>query len=194
MATTPAGVAYPLLTDTPNGPAQMLALATSIDQKVIPAFASAAARTAAIASPGTGQITWRADALFGLNLEKWNGSAWVPILAGDTGWTTATLGNSWVSFDGNTTYSFPQYRLMNGKVELAGAIKSGTTATTIFTLPTGYRPLKQRTFGCQGSGAALNGSARVDITAAGLVQVAIYGTGGSNAGVSLDGIHFVAEQ
>jgi hypothetical protein len=58
---TPSGVAYPALTDSPNGPSQLQALALSLEGKVIPPFASAAARAAAITGPTDGMITYRTD-------------------------------------------------------------------------------------------------------------------------------------
>lgn len=58
---TPSGVAYPALTDSPNGPSQLQALAQSLEGKVIPPYASAAARTTAQTTPGDGLITYRTD-------------------------------------------------------------------------------------------------------------------------------------
>lgn len=61
---------------------------------------------------------------------------------GDTSWTAPTLQNSWVNFDA-THFSPAGYRKDgNGFVHLRGLIKSGVTTvgTTLFTLPTGYRP------------------------------------------------------
>lgn len=57
------------------------------------------------------------------------------MLAGDTGWITPSLLNSWVSVGGQTI----QYRRLNGIVYLRGRASGGTTAT-IFTLPEGFRP------------------------------------------------------
>lgn len=74
MATTPNSVYYPVLSDAPNGPSQMQQLAQSIDHKIIGNFASAAARTAALTAPNTGDLTYRVD---GDVFEYWNGAAWV---------------------------------------------------------------------------------------------------------------------
>lgn len=61
MPNTPTGAPYPALTDAPNGPAQLQALAQSRDSQVIPSFASAAARAAAITAPTDGLLTYRTD-------------------------------------------------------------------------------------------------------------------------------------
>jgi len=100
-------------------------------------------------------------------------------------WVSPTLGNSWVDFGG--TYAVAAYRKMSGGiVTLRGTVKSGTVAAAIFTLPTDYRPLAQESFSC----ASDTATARVEVTAAGVVSVANYAAGGSNASVSLSGIRF----
>jgi hypothetical protein len=81
MATTPSGLYYPGLSDAPNGPSQMQQLAQSADTKVIPAFATAAARNAAITAPTDGQPTYRQDTN---TIEVWNGAAWDPFRPGPT--------------------------------------------------------------------------------------------------------------
>ncbi len=91
MATTPNGLYYPLLSDAPNGPSQMQQLAQSADHKIIGSYATAAARTAAITSPTTGDVTYRADA--GL-LEQWNGTAWVPVDMQMFGTVAAVVGTA----------------------------------------------------------------------------------------------------
>lgn len=113
---------------------------------------------------------------------------WLLGQFGDTGWITPTLGNSWVSFDAGATFDIPQYRRFNGVVFLKGEMKSGTSNTTVFTLPAGYRPLKQISFCVQSN----TGSADILVGATGAVIVNNY-NGGSNASVSLNGISFIAE-
>lgn len=105
-------------------------------------------------------------------------------------WTTATLGNSWVSYDGGAVYAVPAYKTIFGMVVIEGMMKSGTTGTTVFTLPSGMQPLKALPFIC----VCNAGAARVDVAANGVVSVAGYISTGSNAFVSLNGITFVAEQ
>jgi hypothetical protein len=190
VATTPNGLAYPLPSAAPNGAANIQDLAVSLDHKVIGSFATAAARAAAITAPNAGDVTYRADASFGLFYERYTGSAWIPMNDGDTGWITPTLGNSWVSFDAGAVFDIPQYRLRGGVVWLKGAMKSGTISAAAFTLPAGYRPLKKIQF------AAVSNAftAQFSVFANGDIQVTGYATGGSNAFVSLNGVQFIAEQ
>ena len=67
MTTTPGGVPYPPLTNAPNVPADMQAMAVALDSRVVGSFASAAARTAAYTSstnppaPSDGQMSYRTD-------------------------------------------------------------------------------------------------------------------------------------
>jgi hypothetical protein len=73
----------------------------------------------------------------------------VPIYAGNdgadipggsgSGWTAATLVNSWVNYTG---YVPAQYRKVNGLVVFEGGIASGSS-TVALTLPAGYRPSAQ---------------------------------------------------
>ena len=59
--------------------------------------------------------------------------------AQDSGWITPALVNSWalVSFA-------PQYRLVGNRVVMRGDAGTGTTGTTMFTLPSGYRPIQNQ--------------------------------------------------
>lgn len=111
-------------------------------------------------------------------------------MAGDSGWIIPTLGNSWTSFDAGAVYAVPQYRLLNGVVWLHGAMKGGTLSTAAFTLPVGMRPLKTTQFSNGSNGF----TCQFTILASGAVEVTAYGSGGSNAFVSLDGAPFIAEQ
>lgn len=115
---------------------------------------------------------------------------WVPLNTYDTGWTAATLVNSWVSFDGGAVFDVPSYRRVGQLVVLKGMGKSGTPPSTMFTLPAGMRPSAQQTF-VVFSGT---GTARVDIAAVGTVNVTALQSGGANTAVSLSGISFLAEQ
>lgn len=105
----------------------------------------------------------------------------------DTGFTAPTLGNSWVNSGGANEVA--GYRLKAGVVWLSGLIKSGTTGTTIFTLPVGMRPLGTLSFVVADSG----GSAIMTVSSAGAVQLTLILTG-TNGALSLNGIQFVAEQ
>ncbi|MBN9376314.1 MAG: hypothetical protein J0I40_13180 [Cellulomonas sp.] len=117
---------------------------------------------------------------------------WATIANDSTAWTTPTLVNGWLVYS-NPPYESPAYRKLNGVVYLAGFIKSGSTGT-IFTLPAGFRPTKVATFVvASGTGSAVVAVNSTTLPADGQVQVAAYGSGGSNANVSLRGISFPAE-
>lgn len=103
-------------------------------------------------------------------------------------WQTPALGNSWVDFD-TAMFAATAYRKIDTHVRLRGMVKLGTLAAAIFTLPAGYRPPKTVSFTVMSN----NATARVDVTAAGVVSVQAYGTGGSNAFVSLDQVAFFTD-
>lgn len=89
--------------------------------------------------------------------------------------------NGYVTYDG--TYTPARYRKLGHVVHLQGMVRSGTTGTPIFTLPTGYRPNYRLLMRAISADVA----ARVDILTNGDV---LHQSGGSNAWVSLDGITF----
>ena len=111
-----------------------------------------------------------------------SGVAEVVSSSGATGWTGATLRNSWTNYLAGTAAA--QYRKVSDVVEVRGAVKSGSGV--IFTLPAGLRPAMQETFYVYAS----PGGARVDAMPTGDVQVSAYVSSGTNALVSLAGIHF----
>lgn len=111
----------------------------------------------------------------------------------DSGWTSASLGASWVAFTGGNPVA-PQYRLKGGVVYLQGSMKSGVQTTTIFTLPVGYRPLHDSLFSCFSNNGSAGGTAEISIDASGNVHVGFYGGSGSSTQVTLNGISFIAEQ
>lgn len=109
----------------------------------------------------------------------------VPIWSGDTSWTVPTLGNSWATYGAG--WEGPGFMLDSmGFVHLRGLIKSGTVATTVFTLPAGYRPINGHIF----SGIAGVGGCRIDVASSGTVTIQQYFGSGTNASVSLGGITF----
>lgn len=67
-------------------------------------------------------------------------------------WTAPTLLNSWVNFSGTHTSGYRKNSF--GVVELRGTIKDGTATdtTTLFNLPSGYRPATDRNFAVAASG------------------------------------------
>jgi hypothetical protein len=82
---------------------------------------------------------------------------------------------AWVNYDngltvpgGGTQRDAGFYRHL-GHVYLFGVVKSGTSGTTVFTLPVGYRPA---VFNHQFVAAASNGLATVVISSSGDVQLA----------------------
>ncbi len=94
-------------------------------------------------------------------------------------WTTATLTNSWVAFGAG--FQAPEYRLVNGKVELRGLMKNGTIgAVTAFSLPWG--PPDSIVFDTDSNNA--HGGGR--IFPSGIVQAVI----GNNAWFSLENVSF----
>lgn len=115
------------------------------------------------------------------------GPVWT-VFAEDTGWTVPSMGASWANYTAGGQTA-PQYRRRNGVVYLDGSMASGSSGSTIFTLPAGYRPLHTQTY----TVASGNGNAVITIGATGTVQVTVYNVG-SNISVALNGISFVAEQ
>lgn len=86
-----AAIPTPDLTDAPNGPLNMLSMATQIDSQLVPTFTSASTRDAAITSPVAGSRCYRSD----INaLQQYNGavSAWVSV--GNVLISKTTLGSS----------------------------------------------------------------------------------------------------
>lgn len=180
-ATTPSGVQYAIPSDAPNLATITQNLATSIDQKIIPSFTNSTTRAAAITAPVDGQMSY--------NLATKQYEQYSSTLGTWTAWVVPALGNSWVSFDSGVTYAVPQWRLQAGLVTMAGVMKSGTVAAAVFTLPAGARPGKTTGF----ITASNTATCRIDITAAGVVTVGAYQTGGSNVSVFLSGVQFYAE-
>lgn len=106
----------------------------------------------------------------------------VTLVPDDFGWKAPSYVNSWVNYGGG--FQDGRYRKEPGNVvRLEGLVKSGS-ATTIFTLPAGYRPAATVTFTVMGYDNVL---VRINVTSAGVVQiVGSY----SNTWVSLTGIAF----
>jgi hypothetical protein len=98
-------------------------------------------------------------------------------------WIPASLSNGWVNYgDG---YNPAGYFLdKNGVVHLRGLVKSGKSS--IFTLPSGYRPQYRELF----TVTAADALSRCDISTTGEVTP----MSGGNSYYSLDGITFRAKQ
>lgn len=95
----------------------------------------------------------------------------------DSGWQTPTFQNSWVNF--GSPYQNARYRKINGLVYIQGTVKTGASGTTIFTLPTGYRPPADLQYSIPLSGNAVG---RLDITSAG----AVVATNGNSTATSIN--------
>lgn len=68
-------------------------------------------------------------------------------------WKSPTLTNSWAVFGAAPTYEQIGYALDNdGYVHLKGLLKSGASGTSAFTLPTGYRPVRDTQVAIAASG------------------------------------------
>ena len=113
-----------------------------------------------------------------------SGVAEVVSSTGGSAWAAPTLTNSWVNFAAGVVST--AYRKVGDRVELRGAIKSGTLASPAFTLPDGYRPAGIEIFYV----VADVGGARLDVNTAGEVIVRDYRSAGTNAMVTLSGVSF----
>lgn len=103
----------------------------------------------------------------------------------DADWIVPTYKNGWVDY--GAEYNSLGYRMdASGYVHLKGMVKSGTVFAAIFTLPIGYRPLRQHITSNISNGLV----SRVDINAAGDVII----LSGSSAWASIDDLVFKAEQ
>lgn len=102
---------------------------------------------------------------------------------GGSDWTAPTLTGGWVVYGSDTAP--PAYRRESGTVRLRGAVKSGTG--DIFTLPADLRPSAGNERFTVPAGA---GAANVDVRWDGAVRVISYLASGTNAYVSLAGIHY----
>lgn len=110
-------------------------------------------------------------------------------------WIAPTLLNGWVNYGGadqDVGYRKNEF----GIVEIRGLIKDGSAVngTTLFILPIGYRPLKNKNFSiwARDSSGTNYIPARIFIAPDG--RVALMNANGYNGWVSFDGIFFDAEQ
>lgn len=100
-------------------------------------------------------------------------------------WIAPTLNNGWINY-GAPLPNVGYYKDNLGIVHLRGVVKNGTIGyTSIFTLPSGYRPANELWFIV----SSYNTDGKLVISSNGPVQLII----GSNTSVSLDGITFKAE-
>lgn len=98
-------------------------------------------------------------------------------------WTTPTLSAGWTQYE-PAIFSLVGYtKTADGIVHLKGLVGGGSG--TIFMLPEGYRPKKQKLFVTVGSDVI----ARLDVTPAGGVQF----SSGNSSWLTLSGLSFVAD-
>ena len=110
----------------------------------------------------------------------------LPVPATPPAWTPVTAFlNGWVNHS-NTAYAPLAYRKIGDEVTLRGVIMSGTSSS-VFQLPVGFRPAKYEEFAGE---CATNVHCHLEVASNGYVGVIGYGTGGTNAFVSLSGIQF----
>lgn len=104
----------------------------------------------------------------------------------DLGLQALTLTGGWAQYS-NPAYAPVGFRIVDDVVYLQGYAAGGTTGSPgIATLPPGARPAAEITAVVP----ANTGYARVDVNSSGVIWVATYVAGGSNAAVSLNGIRF----
>jgi len=138
-------------------------------------------------SPSTGWMVY--DTTLSV-FQFWNGSAWQSF-AGDTGWIAISgYTNSWASNSGpGTSATVAAYRKTGNIVRLGGSIKTGSTATAAFTLPSGYRPTYLARFGTMNSGGTFSAT-QITVDTGGVVTPT-WSSG--SAPVSLDGVTFTID-
>lgn len=114
------------------------------------------------------------------NVYIYNGLSWDLFNSVPGAWTAPTLLNSWVNV--GAPQQVAQYRKVGDMVQLRGSVKNGTatSGTTIYTLPTGFRPPTQHIFVTL-DGA--NAAGRFDVDTSGNVLIQV----GSNAQFTLIG-------
>lgn len=107
----------------------------------------------------------------------------INFLRGDAAWTAPTMNSPWANYGG--AFAPAGYRKKGDRVHLRGLVQGGATASTIFTLPTGYRP--DYNVAIQTTSNDL--SARVGISSGGVVT---FDAGSSGGWVCLDPVAFTA--
>lgn len=117
----------------------------------------------------------------------------------DSGWIdvpTSQMQNGWETY--NTTSFQVAYRKVGKSVNIRGLIRYGTEATTMFVLPTGFRPTKgTEIFYCMTSGAVTSNGGykgtRMDVNIAGNVSQVGDNTALGNSFISLNNIQFLVD-
>ncbi|WP_075343790.1 hypothetical protein [Tenacibaculum agarivorans] len=105
----------------------------------------------------------------------------------DTGWQTPLLQNGIENY--SSSYQAPRFRKKNGVVYIEGTVRGGIpgpSTTTIFTLPSGFRPSKRLILKGIKSGDVV---VRIDISTSGVMYCYDYDT----TMVSISGISFLVD-
>ena len=177
-AVTPAGLAARTATDTRTG---LVELATSAEtttgtdttRAVTPA--GLAARTSTTTRAGIVELATAAEATTGTDTTRAvtpAGAAAALDARETSSWAAPSLTNGWAQFDAaNRPVG---YTRRGGVVYLRGWIAAGTEAAAAFTLPVGFRPSQDQTFGVIAGGSATTG--RVNVLANGQVVPVAPGT------------------
>lgn len=114
-----------------------------------------------------------------------DGSSWIPLLSGDTGWISPALSGGWVNY--GAPFVNARYMKRGGIVYVQGTIKNGVGG--VFTLPAGFRPSGSIIF----VGTSYAGLADVRVQSNGAVEISSLLNGGNNQTVTMNGISFPAE-
>lgn len=77
--------------------------------------------------------------------------------------------NSWVNYGGANQVM--QFRKIGKKVYARGVLKDGTFSATVFTLPSGFRPLSQQVFPGSNGGYTAQGASYIQVDTSGNVKV-----------------------
>jgi hypothetical protein len=152
-------------------------------------YANSPARDAALPAPDEGTVVWVQS---WRRLFVYNNGGWQIVWQWPSDdWTSVTLLNGWTNYPTAPLNTPAGYRkLSNGMVMLRGLLDSGTgsSAQTMFVLPTGFRPAYSTIFSVWTSGTA---AIRLDVQADGAVKPMTATTVGTD--VSLAGVSFFAD-
>lgn len=172
MPSTAHGAPYPSGLMAPDGPAQLMALATWIDEHVTLIANDASDRDSRFGDIKAGQIVATNSTPFYVWLKVGSGNTWA-TLYNDTGWVTSGFAapnpdfavdattmirnrNGLVDFRYKLTYS--------GSSDLSGGSDGNISDTTLLRVPVGWEP----------SGRAVYGAGRATYTS-GAVQMGVGG-------------------
>jgi hypothetical protein len=106
-------------------------------------------------------------------------------------WVAAVLENSWANAGGGGAEA--AYCLLGGVTFLKGRVTGGALATTVLTLPAGFRPAEDRRLAIPVYDAGIHYGGLLYVSSAGEVQVYATGPAGTVDEADLD-VCFPAEQ